>query len=321
MINSSQLTSLGFDLTHEIVVSGGASSLPEFREVATHPSLKKSSVYLWLSPLPSNNNDYEVLYVGKAGYGTTRRFSQHRGGFRKTSPGSNYALIREKFEAKRKILVFGKVADEIDLFGVTVSRYSTEEEALCKHLSPLWNRAGFPDSAKSKKSVNKDKAKSKSKSASKFVNSLEEDTSLWFEELKLEKQDRFSRILSYAEEINFLREMPQKIIGGYTNQPIGYSGIPMIVYGRFTPSGRVAPNGWFLRIPQPTSKSSNLTLFIPQCFLAARVNHTKIAKHGTSSQEFFYPLDVDHFLLNPEEYVDWNKPDTRATQKKKIFKI
>ncbi|TRZ65946.1 MAG: hypothetical protein D4R98_07045 [Comamonadaceae bacterium] len=316
MINNSQLKSLGFKLTHEIVESRTASSLPEFQEVAAHPSLKKSSVYLWLSPLPSSSNYYEVLYVGKAGYGTTRRFSQHKGGFRKTSPGSNHALIREKFEAKRKILVFGKVADEIDLFGVTVSRYSTEEEALCKHLSPLWNRAGFPDSAKPKKSANK--AKTKSKTASKFVNSLEEDTSLWFEELKLENQDRFSRILSYAEGINFLREMPQKIIGGYTSQPAGYSGIPMIVYGRFTTSGRVAPNGWFLRIPQPTSKASNLTLFIPQCFLDGKVNHARIAKHGTSRQEFFYPLDVDHFLLNPEEYVDWNKLDTRSAQKKKI---
>jgi len=319
MISDGELKTLGFELTHEIAESGTASSLPEFREISSHPSLKKSSVYLWLSPLPSDSNVYEVLYVGKAGYGTTRRFSQHRGGFRKTTPGSNFALIREKFEAERKILVFGKVADEINIFGVTVSRYSTEEEALCKHLSPLWNRAGFPDPVESKKSVEKNK--SKSMKASKLINSLEEDTSLWFEELKLENQDRFSRILRYAEGIDFLREMPQKIIGGYTNQPTGYSGIPMIVYGRFSRSGKVAPTGWFLRIPQPVRKASNLTLFIPQCFKADKGNDAKIGKHGTSSQSFFYPLDVDHFLLNPEEYVDWGKTDTRSVLRKIHKKI
>ena len=312
MITNNELNALGFTLTHEIHLSTQTSPLPEFREIsAQHPSLSKSSVYLWLSPLTVKPGSFEVLYVGKAGYGTTRRFSQHRGGFRKRTPGSNCALILEKFDAGRKILVFGKVAGEIDLFGVTITRYSTEEEALCKRLSPLWNRAGFPDSAKSKNSVKKTKAKK----VSELKNELEEDTSLWFEELKPEDKDRFSRILSYAEGIGILREMPQKVIGGYTNQPPGYNAIPIIVYGRFTKSGKVAPNAWFLRVPQPTSKTSGLTLFIPQCFKAAKLNHAKVVSHGTSSQAFFYPLDVDHFLLHPEEYVDWTKTDTRSVQK------
>lgn len=314
MITSKELEALGFSLTHEILAPSKVSALPEFREVASHPSLDKSSVYLWLSPIPMKSGSYEVLYVGKAGYGTTRRFSQHRGGFRKRAHGSNCALILEKFDEGKKILVFGKVADEIDLFGVTVPRYSTEEEALCKRLSPLWNRARFPDSAKSKNSVEKTKAKAKK--VSEFKNELEEDTSLWFEELKPVDKDRFSRILRYAEGIDILREMPQKVIGGYTNQPAGYNAIPIIVYGRFTKSGKVAPNAWFLRIPQPISKTSDLTLFIPQCFAAAKLNHAKVVSHGTSSKAFFYPLDVDHFLLNPKEYVDWTKTDTRSVQRK-----
>jgi hypothetical protein len=314
MINELELKALGFTLTHEILAPVTDSSLPDFREVATHLSLKKSSVYLWLSPIPLKPGSYEVLYVGKAGYGTTRRFSQHRGGFRNRAPGSNCALILEKFDADRRILVFGKVADEIDLFGVTISRYSTEEEALCKHLSPLWNRAGFPGSAKSKNSV--EQTKTKNKQVSELKNQLEEDTSLWFEALEPEDQYRFSSILRYADGIDILREISQKVIGGYTNQPTGYNAIPMIVYGRFTKSGKVAPNAWFMRIPQPTSKTSGLTLFIPQCFAAAKLNHAKVVSHGTSSQAFFYPLDVDHFLLNPEEYVDWTKTDTRSVQRK-----
>jgi hypothetical protein len=314
MINDSELKTLGFTLTHEILAPSNASALPEFREVASHPSLDKSSVYLWLSPILMKHGSYEVLYVGKAGYGTNRRFSQHRGGFRKRAPGSNCALILEKFDAGRKILVFGKVADEINLFGVTISRYSTEEEALCKRLSPLWNRAGFPDSAKSKNPVEKTEAKVKK--VSELKNELEEDTSLWFEELKPVDKDRFSRILRYAEGIDILREMSQKVIGGYTNQPTGYNAIPIIVYGRFTKSGKVAPNAWFLRIPQPTSKTIGLTLFIPQCFAADKLKLAKVVCHGTSSQAFFYPLDVDDFLLHPEQYVDWTKTDTRSVQRK-----
>lgn len=314
MISNSELKALGFTRTHEISQSTTAALLPEFKEIATHRSLEKSSVYLWLSPLPSNMSSYEVLYVGKAGYGTTRRFAQHRGGFRKNTPGSNCALILEKFAAGRNILVYAKVADEVDLFGVTVSRYSTEEEALCKYLSPLWNRAGFPDSAKSKKLIEKNKGKSKE--VAKLVNSLETDISLWFEQLKLDDQDRFSKILNYAESIEILREIPQKVIGSYTNQPKGYNKIPMIVYGRFTKSGRVASNGWLLRIPQPTSKPSGLTLFIPQCYSASKINPASVVRHGSSSQEFFYPLDLDNFLRHPEEYVDWSKPDARSVRRK-----
>ena len=315
MIIESELNALGFALTHEILAPSKASSfLPDFREVAAHPSLNKSSVYVWLSPVPSRLGRYDVLYVGKAGYGTTRRFSQHRGGFRKSTPGSNCALILERFAADRKILVFGKVADEIELFGVTISRYSIEEEALCKYLSPLWNRARFPDAVKSKKAI--ESTRVKSKKASELSSELDEDTSLWFEELKPEDQDMFSRILSYAESIDILREMPQKVIGGYTKQPMGYNGIPMIVYGRFSKLGKVAPNAWFLRIPQPTSKASGLTLFIPQCFEAGKLNHAKVVRHGTSNQSFFNPLDIDHFLRQSQEYVDWSKADTRSIHRK-----
>ena len=315
MINGSELKALGFELTHEIIAPLKDSTLlPDFRELATHPSLYKSSVYLWLSPAPSKQDSYDVLYVGKAGYGTTRRFSQHKGGFKNSAPGSNCALILEKFAAGKKILVFGKVADEIELFGVTISRYSTEEEALCKHLSPLWNRAGFPDSVKAKKSA--EKTIVKSRNSSKLKNELSEDTSLWFEELKPEDQNRFSRILSYAEGIDILREMPQKVIGGYTNPPTGYNAIPMIVYGQFTKSGNVASNGWFLRIPMPVSKAIGLTLFIPKCFASGNLNYSKVVNHGTSNQSFFYPLEIDHFLLHPEEYIDWTKADTRSIQRK-----
>jgi len=87
---------MGFVLTHEIHTHDSASVLPIFIEIGLHPSLRKPSVYVWLSPIPTDMNDYEVLYVGKADYGTTRRFSQLRGGFRNSGPRTNCALIREK---------------------------------------------------------------------------------------------------------------------------------------------------------------------------------------------------------------------------------
>ena len=124
MIKGSELKALGFELTHEYIApSKDSTFLPAFKEVATDPSLNKSSVYLWRSFIPSKLDSYVILYLGKAGYGTTRRFSQQRAGFRKNSPGSNCALILEKFVSGRKIFVFGRVADEIELFGVTISLY------------------------------------------------------------------------------------------------------------------------------------------------------------------------------------------------------
>lgn len=311
-INIKELTSMGFVLTHEIHTHDSASILPIFIEIGSHPSLRKPSVYVWLSPITTDMNDYEVLYVGKAGYGTTRRFSQHRGGFRNSGPGTNCAFIREKIAAGRKICVFGKVADEIELFGVTISRYSTEEEALCKYLSPLWNRATFPGSSEA--TASRVKTAPNAKVISTLESAPDEDTALWFDELNPEKKEQFAKIVSYAEGVSILREMPQKVIGSYTHQPSGYNNIPMIVYGRFTKSGKVAPNGWFFRIPQPTGAKVALTLFIPECFAANNLNTATVGRHQITSHAFIYPLDVADFLLHPDQYVDWTKLNTRSAR-------
>jgi hypothetical protein len=59
-----------------------------------------------------------------------------------------------------------------------------------------------------------------------------------------------------------------------------------------------------------------LTIFVPQCFAAGQLNLSKVGKHGAGNQSLFYPLDVDDFLLHPEEYVDWTNFDTRLTTRK-----
>jgi hypothetical protein len=308
MIYDNELEELGFKRTHEIVFNSPGSNLPEFSQITNHLSLLKPSVYLWVTPISSEKNCYEVLYVGKAGYGTTRRFSQHKGGFKNNKPGSNAALIIDKLQ-ENKIFVYGKAADNALLFGVTVSRYSLEEEALCELLNPLWNRAAFPNASKvvqNKLNVNDQRVK-----VATHTSQLNGDTLLWFESLNQVDQLKFVNIIKYTESIDKLKATPQKNISGYIAQPPRFNNIPMLSYGDFNKSGRIKPNGWLLRIPKPID-GLGLTLFVPCCFMADNLNLSKVLRHGSGKKEFFYPADIDDFLKFPHQYVDWGKPDGRS---------
>ena len=308
MICDNELEEWGFKRTHEIVFNSSYSNLPEFSQITNHLSLRKASVYLWVAPIKSERNSYDVLYVGKAGYGTTRRFSQHKSGFKNNKPGSNSALIFEKLQ-ENKIFVYGKVADNAMLFGVTVSRYSIEEEALCELLSPLWNRAAFPNASKGARNeliVNDQHVK-----LSANTSQLNGDTLTWFESLDHVDQLKFRNIIKYTESVDKLKVIPQKNISGYSGQPPRFNNIPMLAYGKFNNSGRIKPNGWLLRVPKPID-GLGLTLFIPCCFMADKVNLSKVLRHGSGEKEFFYPTDINEFLKSPDQYVDWEKPDGRS---------
>jgi hypothetical protein len=310
MICDKELEKLGFKRTHEIVFKSPRSNLPEFYQFTNHPSLRKPSVYLWVTPINLEKNCYDVLYVGKAGYGTTRRFSQHKGGFKNNKPGSNSTLIIEKLQ-KDKIFVYGKVSDNATIFGVTVSRYSLEEEALCELLSPLWNRATFPNASKvthNKLIVNDQHVK-----VATHTSQLNGDTLLWFESLNQVDQLKFVNIIKYTESVDKLKAIPQKNISGYSAQPLGFNNIPMITYGEFGKTGRIKPNSWLLRVPKRTD-GFGLTLFIPCCFMADNLNASKVLRHGVGKNEFFYPADIDDFLKFPHQYVDWGKSDGRSTR-------
>lgn len=308
MICDTELEELGFKRTHEIVFNSSSSNLPEFSQFTSHLSLRKPSVYLWVAPINTERNCYDVLYVGKAGYGTSRRFSQHKGGFKNNKPGSNSALILEKLQ-ENKIFVYGKVADNAILFGVTISRYSIEEEALCELLSPLWNRAVFPNASKveqNKLIVNDQHVK-----VSANTSQLNGDTLTWFESLDQIDQLKFVNIIKYTEGVDKLKGIPQKNISGYSAQPPRFNNIPMLAYGEFNNYGRIKPNSWLLRVPKPID-GLGLTLFIPCCFVADKVNPSKVLRHGSGEKEFFYPIDIDDFLKSPHQYVDWGKPDGRS---------
>lgn len=146
-INLDTLHTLGFAPTHQLVINAHGlvfrshpnATLSENLEEDTRPA-----VYMWLSPA-AGTNDFDVLYVGKAGYGINRRISQHQSGFTHSNAGrDNRRRITEWLTMGRSIEVYRRVSAVHRLFGQDVSLYSTEEQALCISYAPLWNRARFP---------------------------------------------------------------------------------------------------------------------------------------------------------------------------------
>ena len=114
-ITKEQLTELGFKLTHQCVRVGEASAkfVPAQGGVRTMVESFAPMVYLWVSP---TGDEFETLYVGKAGLGVHERLKAHKGGFTQSSPGrKNLANILELLEAGREILVYARIAGTGDI--------------------------------------------------------------------------------------------------------------------------------------------------------------------------------------------------------------
>ncbi len=309
-IQLSTLTGWGFTQTHKITAIIG--SLPEFVVVdKSHPSLKAASVYVWGEPIGPEPHEVEVLYVGKAGYGVKRRFSQHRGGFRNRRPGDNCGLILDKLAAQGTIHVYAKVAASLALFGVNVPAYSTEEEALCERLAPQWNRASFPRAAAPTAPAAAD-AQPDPLPIAPDAEQLPGDLREWLLVQSEERQQTFLSLLRYVASVDTLRDLPQKFVGGYAHgQPKGYNGVPMLVFGEIGAGGRVLPLAWHVRIPLTDDDSAPLTIFIPRCFLRSPEVAGTVESHGQGNQAFFRPVHTAEFLRNPDAFVDWRREDTR----------
>ena len=290
--------------THDILNDGG---LPKF--TARKPINQDASVYMWLSPL--NASEFEVLYIGKAGYGVNNRFGQHASGFKNSNTGkANCELIQKHIGAGRTISVFARNSESQKLFGfeTSIPLYSAEEEALCDQFHPLWNRAKFP--GKTKKTRNK-------VGVSEVIQDSQEirafDQSIDFSEMargdnansfymSLENEDRnhFLEILSFIMETPELAMLQQKIIGGYTDQPQGYSGVPMINYALMHNSGRAVGNSWGIRVPLINSKSSPLTVIFPKKYLSPACDPSAIE---WGSNDSFRPKDLNDFIKNKAKYI------------------
>jgi hypothetical protein len=303
-ISKADLVSHGFTYTHDLVLNG---ELAKF--VAKESGISETaSIYLWVSPL-SGIDEFEILYIGKAGYGIKRRFGQHTGGFKNGATGkSNLKLIKEHIHSGNQIQVFARNSATISLFGAEASLYSTEEEAMCKAYEPLWNRASFPTILDSGEAMKSSGDEIESINAiyqpevdfSQFANT--EDIHAFYSSLEILGKKKFIQLLSLISKISPFSGMPQKIVGGYSGQLPGYDGIPMLVFSPTGASGKALPKQWGVRIPLVNNDDQNksLTIIINDKYKNPTLDETLIL---CGDKNEFRPLDLDDFIKNYKKYI------------------
>src|SRR5210317_2488479 len=111
IINKKDINRFKFKLTHKIIIKN--NDLIKFKKLKE--SKKLPSIYIWLQPL--DNDNYKILYVGKAGRGVDIRFSQHERGFIESATGKkNAKLIREVLNENNNIEIYSKTSETICFF-------------------------------------------------------------------------------------------------------------------------------------------------------------------------------------------------------------
>ena len=305
-ITKTELISMKFSLTHAWIQSGQTIKAT----VVGNPTLAKARnpmVYAWVSPIDEDGERFRLLYVGKAGGGLAERLRQHEGGFKSGTGRKNYDLINTVLSSGKEIFIYQRVSDLVEILGQKISIYSSEEEALCDRFAPVWNRAQF---AKGSRVLSKSKKSKKEKVVESqiertdldctnlvrgsevinFINSLDDDNNR-----------RFDKLMSWALGIEGKYDLQQKIILGYTNQPVGCNGVPMLVFAEFGKAGKAKPNSWKIRIPLRVIDDNSLSIVLPTGILTNGLNERliTIGKHDN-----FRPIDIDDFLKNPSKYVN-----------------
>jgi len=288
------LNTFSFIHSHNIVLN--SNGRPSFERVAK--LAEKASIYLWLTPIDDNN--FTVLYCGKAGYGVHRRMTQHSGGFKHSGTGqSNQDFILQVLESGKPILVFAREAATQIVFGVQTSLYSVEEEAMCGAYSPLWNRAKFPGGKASK--VTKSKLlQAPNKLAVSFADlphGVEVRT--YLDSIDDQQQANFLDLVRVLSTYLTGDRVEQKMVRGYSSQPTGYSRIPMLVFCRRTKSGKATPNGWYARVPLVELDKYPMTVFLNGTAIAADANPALFNTAGS----YFMPKDLKHFVKFPHLYL------------------
>lgn len=120
----------------------------KYRKEISRNKKKVPGVYLWLQR--KRDESYEVVYAGKAGFGIDIRMNQHLGGLKKAT-AERIDLIKTNFGEGYCLEIWFRESSKVEVKGLyekEISNYSTEEEALITHFSPLLNRAKTPSMRK-----------------------------------------------------------------------------------------------------------------------------------------------------------------------------
>lgn len=289
------LQELDFKKTHVIQLDEQAH--PVFTRLKGLNAPKAPSVYVWLAE-HCDQNDAEVLYVGKAGKGVERRIGQHQNGFLNSKTGQkNAKFLSEVLSVNGvSVSVWARVANTQILFEQEVSLYSAEEEALCAKLQPTLNRAVFPEVI-SKPSDNAKEAASIIELMGKRFKDYDEGT---LDDLHAqlhaygpEQLQVLQDILVFLEERYLGPTDSAKLVGGYANQIKGCDGVTALAYGRLV-NRNFAPRGWSARVFLADQ---------PRLALPTTRLRSEVAEEVDLVKGSFAPKDLYDFFRNPSEYL------------------
>jgi hypothetical protein len=305
-VSIDELVKLNFKLTHEWIRDG------EFikAQALSGEKLTKSMepmVYAWVSPEDEGLKQYRLLYIGKAGGGVSKRLREHEGGFKNSGTGKkNFELIQGVLKSDKPVHIYSRVSDQVNILGQKVSLYSAEEEALCDRFSPEWNRAQFAAGTK----VGKKRTTSKPrKTQVEEVSAGEIDFSAlprgnevvdFMNSLGNKERNQLAQLLAWAFRIEGKLELEQKIVFGYTGQPTGCNGVPMLVFANFGKGGKAKKDSWKIRIPLQRTDKQGLTVVLPKAYMSKSLGE-KFVEAG--KEDNFRPLAIEDFLKKPSKYV------------------
>jgi hypothetical protein len=298
-ISRLELTENHFKHTHDLALDNNGNLTFSLRHEATDfANQDQACVYMWLTPQP-DTDDFIVNYVGKAGFGVHRRMNQHLGGFTHSATGrENRRVIVERLNAGQLVQVYGRASETLEMFGQTVSMYSTEEAALAERYRPLWNRArfagvagvGVPAIEVEVPAVQVDVVDFvHGDDLAQFVDTLTPGQGAVFNSINLFAQDRFPN-------------WQQKIARGHSEQPLGYDGVPTLMYAVLGPTGRALAHQW-IRIPLKLGNDGNLNIVFPEPAQAPGINPDLI-RVGTCGN--WCATNVNDLLQNPNIYLQPN---------------
>lgn len=319
-VSLAELKSMGFNPSHKIMLPEDASL--RFEKLKGASVSTEPAVYMWVAHADGADQG-EILYVGKAGRGIERRCAQHQGGFTGSSTGrKNAAALTEILSASAiTVTVMARQSDTTELFGQTVSLYSTEEDALCARFAPRLNRAAFPEISGRQQALPDPVASivQQPKQIPLQVDAqpvASEDApsrifALINNRLKVQDEGtvddmigqveaygpqelaRLEGLLEVVETRLLAPEHALKLIGGYTRQPKDCNGITTLGFGRLV-ERNFAPNGWVARIYMTAAPrvSFPLNMLKPDARDLVEAN-----------EKLFAPLAIDSFLRDPGAFI------------------
>lgn len=316
LVTEKYLEELGFKITHTLAITMPAGSAPGEPSLRFEPTLHAGSVtgpcvYIWAARLPRQDG-LEVIYVGKAGKGIERRCKQHEAGFKHSGTGrKNADALRQLLEGNQcELLVFARVSDVRDLFGIPTSLFAAEEDALCRLLVPRLNRAVFPDVSalapppEGDTQIDLAEDAGRNSQLAQLAPQINARLRVWDDgtiedvESQLGTLDpQYLRIL--ADMLKFLEDhvlQPEhelKIIGQYSDQIEGCNGVTTLGFGTLA-NRNFKPNGWVARI---------YLADVPRIAFPERLRNP----HGTGKVDeatgLFSPQDPKCLFEAPEDFI------------------